>query len=137
MKSPEAFVRQYNNLIIPFIIMGTQGEKGIELANVQSDFGDDFIGAEESPIRPNSAMTASPEIEKGAKVTKEEIDKKPKDSDKPKDKEKEKEVPKIVPPPKKTKQAISSLNKYAQYDKYHPLNQPFPAIENFKGPKCT
>lgn len=36
---------------------------------------------------------------------------------------------------KKSAPGISALNRYAQYDKYHPLNQPFPAIEDFKGPK--
>ena len=46
-------------------------------------------------------------------------------------------IEKPVTAKKKPKPNISKLNKYAQYDKYHPLNQPFPAIENFKGPKST
>lgn len=45
-------------------------------------------------------------------------------------------VPKKAPLKKKSSVVISRMNQYAQFDKNHPLAQPFPAIEGFKGPKC-
>jgi hypothetical protein len=54
-----------------------------------------------------------------------------------KDEEKPKDTPKIVPAskPKKKAPVVSKMNQYALYDKNHPLNKQFPAIQNFKGPK--
>lgn len=43
---------------------------------------------------------------------------------------------KKAPLKKKSSVVISKMNQYAQFDKNHPLAQPFPAIEGFKGPKC-
>jgi hypothetical protein len=51
--------------------------------------------------------------------------------------QKDVEDPKVVQAEKKPEQAISQMNRYAQYDKFHPLNRAFPAIEGFKGPKSN
>lgn len=50
-----------------------------------------------------------------------------------------KETVKITAPskPKKKAPIVSQMNQYAVYDKNHPLNRPFPAIQNFKGPKSS
>lgn len=50
---------------------------------------------------------------------------------------KKEDAPKVEPTikPKKAPPVVSRLNQYAMYDKNHPLNKPFPAIQNFKGPK--
>ena len=104
--------------------MGSKGEAAIELASQpKADFEDIILGPEESPLRPGTAVTAKVEDESWKGAT---------------PKEKAQELPIVKPvkkEPTKAKQAVSSLNQYAQYDKYHPLNQPFPAIESFKGPK--
>lgn len=50
--------------------------------------------------------------------------------------EDKKTVP-VAKPAKKNGPVVSRLNQYAMYDKNHPLNKPFAAIENFKGPKST
>ena len=101
--------------------MGSK-EKVIELAaKPKAGFEDVLIGSEENQARPGTANTANWEDDKKKSlVTKEQTA--PIVANKP-------------IPTKKNKQAVSSMNRYAQYDKYHPLNQPFPAIENFKGPK--
>lgn len=87
-----------------------------------------IIGPEnESAVRPGTAntMAAEDKTTKNSSVM-------PK-----KDEEMGKETPKIVPPvkPKKKAPVVSKMNQYALYDKNHPLNKPFPAIQNFKGPK--
>jgi hypothetical protein len=50
-------------------------------------------------------------------------------------KQKDVEDPKSGQAEKKPEQAISQMNRFAQYDKFHPLNRPFPAVEGFKGPQ--
>lgn len=94
----------------------------------EDQFAEEFVVSEEGlkADRPGTANTV-------AKVEKE--DKAKTDPQKKQDEKTENALPKPGLK-KKSAPAISSLNKYAQYDKYHPLNQPFPAIENFKGPKC-
>ena len=51
----------------------------------------------------------------------------------PKKEETSKSIPKVNP--KKKGPVVSSLNQYAMYDKNHPLNRPFPSVQDFKGPK--
>lgn len=47
----------------------------------------------------------------------------------------DRQQPKKAPLKKKSSVVVSKMNQYAQFDKNHPLAQPFPAIEGFKGPK--
>lgn len=92
---------------------------------------DDVIGSPEAAViaRPDTAQTRSGEDKQ---ITVEKLeDEKAKPNN-----EKDNKVP-VAKPAKKKGPVVSRLNQYAMYDKNHPLNKPFPAIESFKGPKST
>lgn len=95
---------------------------------------EDVIGSpdKESAVRPGTAHTVAGE-EKSEEKTSLVVMPEPKAE--VVDEEKQQKVKKPEPPAKKKGPVVSRLNQYAMYDKNHPLNQPFPAIENFKGPK--
>ena len=104
-------------------------------SNPQDPFAEEFVVSEEGlqAPRPGTANTVA-HVDRADKP---KPDPQNQPSASPQEKPKaENALPKQTPK-KKSGPAISSLNKYAQYDKYHPLNQPFPAIEDYKGPKCS
>lgn len=102
----------------------------------EDQFAEEFVVSEEglkAPDRPGTANT----VAQAERRDKDKPDQKKPGAEKPGEKPKAENV---LPEPvskKKSGPAVSALNKYAQYDKYHPLNQPFPAIEDYKGPKCS
>ena len=106
----------------------------------EDPFAEEFVVSEEglkAAERPGTANTvARAERREQAPAPGPPGDKKPA-SEKPGEQPKAENALPKPGPKKKSGPAVSALNKYAQYDKYHPLNQPFPAIEDYKGPKCT